>query len=57
MVLKPEDQKNKKSIQILKMHTYKYRIWVKKQHSQSEMRAFLICHLSQSLMRLIKLLK
>ena len=46
-----------KPIKTEKMRKYKYRIHVKKQHSQSEMRTVPIYHVSQSRMGLIKLLK
>jgi hypothetical protein len=59
MILKPEGQKcKKKKIENFKKCTTINTRWdVKKQHSQSEMRAIPSNHLSQSGMKLIKLLK
>jgi len=56
--MKSESQKKcKNPIIISKCTTVNTEYDVKKQHSQSEIKAILICHLRQSVIRLIKLLK
>ena len=55
--MKPESQKMQKAYEISKCATVNTEYDVKKQHIQSEMRVIRICHVRQSVIRLIKLLK